>query len=309
MITAHSYQLISKTSLNRLNASKYQSGFLIKVSENACSAYADYFPWKVFGDLSCKQAMKAIKEGNLNNHLLAAFEKIKIELKAKGAQRSLFSKDLSIPMQFTLTEANFNTFNKAYQQGFKTFKVKMDDSKEKVAFLEKIKGFKVTLRLDFNLLFQDAAAAIKYIHSLSDDLLDKIEYFEDLLPLRLYPFFKEEFPHIKLALDQELTLTNYEQADFVVLKPAKFSLEQARLIEKPLILSSYMDHPIGILWAGYYYQELKLSNPAGLYTFPLYQKTPFHSLFKVTQANLRFNITGHGLGADHLLETLTWNNL
>ena len=96
--------------------------------------------------------------------------------------------------------------------------------------------------------------------------------------------------------------------DVVVVKPA---LEDVPATTKEIVITSYMDHPVGQLFAAYVAATYSAGRPppvAGLATHILFESDPFIERMQLDGARL-VPPPGTGIGFDDLLESLPWKKL
>jgi O-succinylbenzoate synthase len=93
--------------------------------------------------------------------------------------------------------------------------------------------------------------------------------------------------------------------DVRVMKPA---VEDVPLTEKEIVVTSYMDHPIGQLGAAYTAAKHATSRRCGVVTHVLYESDPFIEQLALDGARL-VPPPGTGIGFDELLHALPWKRL
>ena len=92
--------------------------------------------------------------------------------------------------------------------------------------------------------------------------------------------------------------------DVLVVKPA---LQDIPRTEKEIVITSYMDHPIGQFFAAYEAARYGRGTH-GLFTHVLYEPDQFIDAVRADGARL-LPPPGTGLGFDGLLENLPWRKL
>ncbi len=93
--------------------------------------------------------------------------------------------------------------------------------------------------------------------------------------------------------------------DVLVIKP---SLQENPATDKEIIVTSYMDHPIGQLCAAYAAATVDITATCGLITHVLYKTDAFIERMQIDKTSL-VPPGGTGLGFDDLLENLPWQRL
>ncbi|MNT38479.1 hypothetical protein D3C72_1746740 [compost metagenome] len=127
---------------------------------------------------------------------------------------------------------------------------------------------------------------------------------------------------MKLAIDNEYSKVNWNTItqvpfDVVVIKPAKMDVIQAldncTRFKLQATITSYMDHPVGMVHALAVATEFKKShgdmllNP-GCLTHRIYKMDAFAAELQ-TQGPFIVKAAGYGVGFDKLLESTTWQDL
>jgi O-succinylbenzoate synthase len=97
----------------------------------------------------------------------------------------------------------------------------------------------------------------------------------------------------------------FEGADVLVVKPA---IQQIPNTDAEIVVTSYMDHPIGQLCAAYAAAKAGITTTCGLITHVLYEPDPFIERMHLAGTRL-VPPGGTGWGFDDLLEKLPWKRL
>ena len=107
--------------------------------------------------------------------------------------------------------------------------------------------------------------------------------------------------------------------DVSVIKPAINQTlkicNSAQLIGRSVVVTSYMDHPIGQCYAAYCAAKLGsqylgiIDDRCGLVTHGLYEANPFIERMGRVIPKLSIEIEGSGLGFDDLLRDVQWRRL
>ena len=100
-------------------------------------------------------------------------------------------------------------------------------------------------------------------------------------------------------------LSPVEGADVLVIKPA---IEEIPRTDLELVVTSYMDHPIGQLCAAYTAATAGINTTCGLVTHVLYESDPFIDRMRIDGTRL-VPPEGMGWGFDDLLGKLPWRTL
>ena len=91
----------------------------------------------------------------------------------------------------------------------------------------------------------------------------------------------------------------------IVIKPA---VQEIPNTHAEIIVTSYMDHPLGQLCAAYAAAAAHITTTCGLVTHVLYESDPFIERMYLDGARL-VAPQGTGFGFDDLLEGLPWRRL
>jgi O-succinylbenzoate synthase len=177
------------------------------------------------------------------------------------------------------------------------------------------------VRLDFNACL-DFQMFERFLSYFSKTEMSKIEYIEDPCPWDL-DVWKEASKLAKLALDFEYENVNWAAVDvmpfdFLILKPARtdvdLAVERARQKNLKIVVSSSMDHPVGIAHAISVAADLKKECPALLadcmacLTNKVYRPNEY-SMRLVSQGPFFSTVAGSGIGFDDLFAKIEWIEL
>lgn len=323
----------------KVNFSKYQllwegnhhkpprEGALLRVlQKDGNFGYADCHPWTEFGDVPLSDQLNRLAGGKktplTNRSLLFA----QIDGQARSERKHLFH-GLTLPQNHyhisavsLLSEA---LLDRLASDGFNLIKIKVgvdfqDDYAILKNFSRQLRTNRLKLRLDFNskLNEKEFLAFLKQ----SAPYHDVIDLFEDPFPYD--PLCWQEIREqqkIKLACDlcSLLALKHPHSCDFLVVKPAIQDIAPFLADElkgRRLILTSYLDHPMGQL-AGLYVAATVIKNnheilsECGFLTHHAYQPTSFSESFTHKGSRLIPSMQGYGFGYDTFLENLNWSPL
>lgn len=147
--------------------------------------------------------------------------------------------------------------------------------------------------------------------SLDGKLKAQIDLVEDPCPFSPCDWADlEEATGLRLAVDRQVGARGAESF-VLVCKPARdhaaAMLEHARNTGTRVLVTSNMDHPLGVAWAAYwaarFEEEGCLRGPAGLATTLLFEPDAFSDFFAPVGSRLCVP-PGTGLGFDNLLADL-----
>jgi O-succinylbenzoate synthase len=286
MIWYWQYQLTPKKRLSAVAADAPRQGALIRVDRG----FADVHPWPELGDEPLDEQLELLRHGETTPLTLRSLAMARLDEEARRADRSLFE-GLTIPRSHWPAAAGEVPF------GFDTVKLKMWRGAAVDSSLAQYR-----LRLDFNAtLSQDEF--LSFARSLPANVRHAIDFVEDPCPYdgRTWMSIRET-TGIRLGLDRG---DADDGIDVLVVKPAIQELPRSR---KEIVVTSYMDHPIGQLGAAYIAAKSGIGSTCGLVTHVLYESDPFIDRMRLDGARLE-SVGGMGVGFDDLLEKLPWKKL
>jgi O-succinylbenzoic acid--CoA ligase len=280
-------------------------GFLIRSGDG----YGCVHPWPELGDPSMVELLALLCAGRSDRLLDRALACAAADGAARRAGGSLFDKAYTAHASYrpysgiprshaTITgEADFPALAAA---GFTAVKMKTHGADATIT--ERVRaaveaGLRV--RLDCN------GTGITALHSLRP-FVEHIDFIEDPEPYDAARWrrIRDELG-IPLALDR-LDAPDNGGYDVRVLKPALETCERRAV---PVVFTSYMDHPLGQMfaaWEASRYDGTQLE--AGLLTHHLFQPDAFTEAVRSEGPQL-LPPAGTGLGFDALLDALPWQRL
>jgi o-succinylbenzoate synthase len=279
------------------------------------TGYADCHPWEELGDVPLVKQLEWLSQGVTTQltHRSLYFGSIDAEARKRGV--SLFE-NLKIPESHYLVsnfqEASFETLLQFISKGFSRIKLKLRGTAEEISKLKEwIKLLSHTdclLRLDFNHQLTPQTFSF-FCQTLGDDLR-KIDFCEDP-----FPFSKESWSYfyktygLSLACDyhSHRNLREKTSIQTAVLKPAVQDERHYRAISQQLVVTSYLDHPLGQTTAAYVASQFNTSI-CGLISHLNYAPNAFSEQFSLKGAQLEIPL-GTGFGFDELLGKQVWIKL
>ncbi len=309
-----SYQLRSRGPLNAASDSPWVSGVLIAYA----GGYGCLQCWPSLGDPALEVELESLARGRPG--ILAA-RALACATKDGDARRqgiSHLDPAAIPPSHATLPPgATAHDISAAASEGFTTCKLKagpdwadMLEEWERAAAIPDAPR----LRFDFNASLT-AAEAIAFAHSLSDPLRDAIDFVEDPCPFEVKSWLALRDAGIEPAADQWCDTPDAGQ--FIgILKPARQDAESViRLAAdtgRRLVVTSYMDHPLGVAHAAYWAAAAHAAGihhgPAGLLTHRLFDETLGFPAPSSTGPHWNLQ-PGTGLGYNDTLVSLPWQPL
>lgn len=253
-----------------------REGALLRVGDG----FADVHPWPELGDLPLDEQLARLARGETTALTRASLALAKADGEARRRGVSLFE-GLTIPLSHWPGDDP--------PDGFDTVKVKSAASLPEG----------VRLRIDFNrTLTADAfgrvAAALPR---------ERVDFVEDPCPYdgATWARLRKE-TGLRLALDRDV-VEDAVGVDVLVFKPALAADWPSFAGE--IVVTSYMDHPLGQYGAAWVAATHRVSPRCGLFTHVLYEYDPFVERVRAEGARL-LPVEGTGLGFDDLLEALAW---
>lgn len=321
-----SYILNPISNLSAMDTGLMREGALIKIQwPDGLIGYADLHPWIELGDPELGQHIGGLKKSHITplmeQTIWLARRDAKLRKKAESGFASL-SKVKNHALVIDLKDANDKYLSELKTQGFKTIKVKLGrDIPEEAKWVTRVlKQNNFLLRLDFNAKL-DYAQFEEFIKLVDTSIRPRIEFVEDPIPYDLLAW-KELSAYVNLAVDNEYAKVDFERTPKLpfkvgILKPARQDVTQA--VERfakhnlKIVVTSSMDHPVGIAHAGLVAQEIKRDHPTllldcGILSHRIYSMNHYSNMLKV-QGPYFIGVDGVGIGFNNLLEKENWKAL
>ncbi len=317
-ISIYPYTMTSSGSLNARSSRCDHRGALVRVDHEGVFGYACIHPWPELGDKSLDENLAALAEGEQTVLIARAMKCARADAAARREGVSLFE-GLDVPRSHATLMMDEAAFETAVNAGFAVVKVKVgrNPTLEAEFIREQASRFPELLwRLDFNGVL-DAAAVESLLAALGEQVRDKIDFLEDAFLPNITPWIDALGPYdIPMAVDREVedACGGYGVA---VMKPAVNELgsilERFADEGKRVVITSYMDHPVGQSFAAWEAAKAYESFPdvvdtCGLITHGLFEPNEF----TLALGEPRPDFTppcGTGLGFDELLKSLPWKPL
>jgi O-succinylbenzoate synthase len=275
------YTLVPRRPPNARSDATPRQGALLRIDDG----FADLFPWPELGDATLDEQLALLERDQTTPLTLRSLELASLDGAARRAGRSLFE-GLTIPL------SHWPGFDPP--PGFDTIKVKGGPDFD----ASSLPGG-VRVRIDFNATL-DADSFLRMALP-----AERIDFVEDPCPYD-GPTWRAlgERKGIRLALDREVAT---EGVDILVIKPA---LQAMPDVDRELVVTSYMDHPVGQFGAAYVaaLHALRVNARCGLFTHVLYEPNEFIERIRSDGPRL-LAPEGTGIGFDDLLERLPWKRL
>jgi O-succinylbenzoate synthase len=277
------YELVPKRRLSAIAAEGSRHGALIRVD----GGFADIHPWPELGDAPLDEQLAMLARGETTPLTRASLEFANIDADARREGRSLFE-GLTIPPSHWPGADPPDVFNTA-----------------KLKNIDRIPD-RVRLRIDFNATLTPE----EFLRIAATLPRDRIDFIEDPCPYDAATWVElRSRTGLRLALDRagatEHRHSSANSFDVLVIKPA---IQQIPDTDAEIVVTSYMDHPIGQLCAAYAAARAGITTTCGLITHVLYEADPFIERMQLDGTRL-LPPAGTGWGFDDLLKGLPWQKL
>lgn len=319
----HKYLLHSREGLNSRSQLTAHEGALIKVVKNGVSGYGCLHPWVALGDTCLDELLLQIARGKTSRQVKCALECARIDRKSRALGMSLFE-GLEIPDSHATIVGGIENVELAVSAGFDTIKIKMGRDKDgNLELLGEIhKSYpKLKVRIDFNGV--SSQSQIEYLlNNTRNGALEMIDFLEDPFSMEnaSWEHLRDKYA-VKFAIDRGVSSASGE-FDVSVLKPAvnkkQRICDDAQMAGRSVVVTSYMDHPIGQTYAAYCAGKLNkaylgtINKRCGLITHGLFEPTEFTEKLGVVSPTWKEwdnGSTETGLGFDDLLEKVDWKKI
>jgi o-succinylbenzoate synthase len=275
----HRYTLVPRRRLSGVAAPGARAGALLRVGDG----FADVHPWPELGDAPLDEQLSLLARGETTALTSASLHLLSADATARARGVSLFD-DLTIPLSHWPGADPPTAFDT----------VKIKDVSAMPA--------DVRLRIDFNATLSPSA----FVEIANRLPRDRVDFVEDPCPYDLDVWRElRETTGLRLAFDQKGTPRG--GYDVAIWKPA---LQPTRPDAESIVVTSYMDHPVGqfgAAWVAAVHAE-RVDRRCGLMTHVLYEPNEFIEAIRTDGARL-LPPPGTGIGFDDLLERLPWKRL
>ncbi len=309
------YRLKARGFLNSLSKRREFEGALINID----GGFGCIHPWPELGDPPLAKCLEDLAGPRRRAIVRRAVRLAEMDRVAREFENSLFE-EMEIPKSHaTIATADFKTLEEAIAAGFAVVKLKMgrDLPKESIFLEEAAAEFpNLKWRLDFNEVPTPEEAA-EFLTGLSQRVRNAIDFVEDPCPYSEISWKEiRGKTRLRLAVDRESAPLS-TAAQVMIIKPAldePFLLGEAALQnQQRVVLTSYMDHPVGQAFAAWEAARLELQFPGlgdvcGLQTHHLFEPDEFTETLGPWSPEFRAP-EGFGIGFGDLLEALPWTRL
>ena len=306
------YRLKAHGMLNSISKRRQFEGALIQID----GGYGCIHPWPELGDPSLEKCLADLAGERRWPIVRRAIRCAEYDRVARRFEHSLFE-EMEVPESHaTLTVLRMEGVVRAIEAGFSVIKLKVGSNPEAEAkVLDQMSaeypGMK--WRLDFNESLEPEAAVL-FLTGLAETTRAAIDFVEDPCPYSDSAWADlHRRTRVRLAVDRESSPLS-AAAQVMVIKPAidePFLLGEAALRNgQKVVMTSYMDHPLGQTFAAWEAARLGLQFPGlvglcGLQTHPLFEPDAFAEMLGPWSPVFQ-PPAGNGLGFDDLLDALPW---
>ena len=251
-----------------------RQGALLRVN----GGFADVHPWPELGDAPLDEQLALLERGQTTALTRASLQLASVDADARRRGLSLFD-GLTIPLS--------HWPGNDPPAGFDTIKIK--GVMEVPAH--------VRVRIDFNARL----TADEFLRIAETLPRERIDFIEDPCP-----YDRELWAELRSRTGLRLALDRFEgEADVLVHKPA---LQHVWPAHNDVVVTSYMDHPVGQFGAAWVAASHRTNARCGLFTHVLYEPDAFMERVASEGARL-LPPRGTGIGFDDLLERLPWTSI
>lgn len=306
------YRLRAHRGMNAASRRREFDGALIRIGDG----YGCIHPWPELGDPPLDKCLADLAGPRRRALVRRAVRCAEYDRAAREFGHSLFE-DMEIPLSHaTLTAPDPAALEIACEAGFRVVKLKCGhDPVGEAGFLVESLAEHPDLRwrLDFNESL-DPVGVTDFLHGLPERVRQRIDFVEDPCPYSDSAWSElARKTRLVLAVDREAAPLS-AAAGVMVIKPAldePFLLGEAALANaQRVVVTSYMDHPLGQAFAAWEAARLALQFPGlvglcGLQTHHLFETNAFTEALGPWSPEFQ-PAAGDGLGFTDLLEALPW---
>ena len=309
------YRLRARGFMNAISNRRYFEGVLIQID----GGYGCIHPWPELGDPTLEKCLADLAGPRRWPIVRRAVRCAEYDRAARNYDGSLFEEMEVSASHATLAKGDAADVALAVEAGITSVKLKAGrDLAAERKFLETMAAEFPALRwrLDFNESIE-LEEVTEFLMALSDKTRAAIDFVEDPCPFSESGWAGlHQKTRLKLAVDREATPMS-TAAQVIVIKPAvdePFLLGEAAISHNQrVVLTSYMDHPVGQAFAAWEAARLELQFPGlvgmcGLQTHHLFEPDEFTEALGPWSPEFKAP-DGLGLGFDDLLAAQPWTRL
>jgi O-succinylbenzoate synthase len=316
-ISLYIYRLWFNAYYATVASGPFREGALLRIAfPDGCLGYCDCHPWVQLGDAPLRAQLAAAATRGSTPLLTCSYRFARLDAEARAAGRSLFE-GLHIPPSHQLL-ANNDRIEELVQQGITHFKFKCGSHLDME--MEALKNWvhvapSALFRLDFNEQIPREVFVALW-NKIPDSLKERIDFIEDPYPYDPDLWYRDQ-EHLKVSFAADRAskeaFMHPGSCHAIVIKPAIEPVPDSIPSEAQLVVTTYLDHPLGQMSAAYVAATLKRQFPSrvgfcGLLSHRCYRSDPFIDALDARGPFLR-TPQGLGLGFDSLLKELPWQDL
>ena len=309
------YRMKARGFLNSISKRREFEGALIRIDDG----FGCIHPWPELGDPTLEKCLADLAGAQRWPIVRRALRCADYDRVTRASEESLFE-EMEVPASHaTLAKQDVAELERAIEAGFSVVKLKCGrELKKEGHFIDTMTAEYPALkwRLDFN-ESMTPDEAVTFLESLAEKTRTAIDFVEDPCPYS-ESAWKElrRRTRMQFAVDRESAPLS-TAAQVMVVKPAvdePFLLGEAAMMNSQRVMvTSYMDHPLGQAFAAWEAARLELQFPGlvgvcGLQTHHLFEANAFSELLGPWSPTFK-PPGGTGLGFDELLEALPWTRL
>lgn len=306
------YRLKSRGFLNAITKRREFEGVLIQVD----GGFGCIHPWPELGDPTLEKCLADLASARRWPIVRRALRCAEYDAVARRFDHSLFEEMEVQESHATLAAGKIEEVALAVEAGFHMIKLKTGrdlSAEAKLLDIMTIEHPTLRWRLDFNeCLTPDEAA--EFLLGLAEKTRAALDFVEDPCPYAegSWRTLRQQ-TRVNLAVDREAAPLS-GAAQVMVIKPAidePFLLAEAAMQnQQRVVLTGYMDHPLGQTFAAWEAARLGLQFPGlvglcGLQTHHLFEPDAFTEMLGPWSPKFQIP-AGNGLGFDDLLDELPW---
>lgn len=293
------YELRPRVALGPRATGSPRQGALLRVGDG----YADLHPWPELGDLALDSQLKRLGEERPTSQAEASLQLAARDRKARENGLSLFAGREIPPSHYLWTDLTAK-LDLTAARPFQIVKLKSGKEFQPVLdLLPTLQREKLKVRVDFNAAL-DPSSLERFLSAADTAAID---FLEDPMPAGAAWKKVSETFGVRFAAD----LVEQKDAAVAIHKPALRALSIPK--ERRIVVTSYLDHPVGQMHAAAVAAELALRSPdrlerCGLLSHHLFEKNEFSERIR-SDGPVLMPPDGSGVGFDDLLERLPWKKL
>jgi len=291
------YELQSATELGARTERRIYPGALVRVEEG----FGCLHPWPELGDPTLEECLEDLKGSRKTRLVQRALHCAEIDGKAREEGVSLFEGVVVPRSHFLMVGISREGLEEAAERGFSVVKVKagrmVRDEMEKIRHLSS-QWPNIRWRIDFNEL-ASCQELREILSRWERDELKRIDFVEDPSP-----FCPDDWAGLPVSVANDRGMARDGGAsEVLVIKPAIEEIPRAP--SQRIVVTSYLDHPIGQCFAAYEAGKSGIKEICGLQSHGVFVANSFSEELGELSPAFR-PPAGKGLGFSNLLRSIDW---